>query len=433
MFSLPSCLIPASASVALVAGAPVVWAGGDLSLAQRELQADAASRTSFQGDGAGGSGGGVYGPLGFTIGDASGGNTLGVGGSLQFRYNASFRDESPARDDTATGFSTQLTRVRVNGTLAGTLDYRVRLFAGTAGTPIVEEAFASAALAEGWRVTWGQFTLPTIRENILDSEATQGAGFSTVSEYFNQGFSQGVMVAYEAQRWRAFAAWSDGLATINTDFLAGDATTEADYALSVRAEGLLLDQPEAGFARFADATSFRDSAPDQVLLGAALHWQDGGSTGSTLDRSTLQYTIDVAWKTPGVSVGAALVGQHIDSAGADSRDDFGATLQAGVFLTEQVELFARYDALFIDEAALGPAGDVPDPLSTVTLGANYFPLAGSSAAKLTVQAAWMTDGVAGLETSPTGGLIAGSGSSNGLLGESSEGEVAVVMQFQIVF
>jgi hypothetical protein len=53
-------------------------------------------------------------------------------------------------------------------------------------------------------------------------------------------------------------------------------------------------------------------------------------------------------------------------------------VQGGVFVTDRIELFARWDMLFPDDD-LSPA----DHLRTLTFGGNHYFVAGSHAAKLT--------------------------------------------------
>jgi hypothetical protein len=393
--------------------------------ASRELLADAAARTSYQGEG----GGGTYGASGFNISDASGNNTLTIGGTLQFRYNLSFRDDSAVGDtaDVSNGFSAPITRLRAQGTV-GTKDlgYRIRgNFAQSDGVQVLEEAFGTYNFGNGWTATWGQFTLPTVRENINDSELFLGGGYSILSEFFSQGFSQGAMLTYEAERIRAFAAFSDGIASANTNF---DSGLEADYALSLRLEGLLSGDT---FSRFNDYTSFRSTSGNHMLLGGAVHWQDGGETNATTDQQLLLYTVDFAWEGPGYNISAAFIGQNIDPAGGTDRDDFGLNVQGGYFFSDNFEAFARLDALFLDsDSVVAPADDTQLYL---TVGGNYYLFADSTAAKFTAQVGYSLDNPGTGTTSPTGSAFLGSGTTNGFMGQNDDGEIALQLFAQVTF
>lgn len=412
-----------AASLIALAGLSLSSAAFASDAASRELLADAAARTSYQG-------GGTYGASGFNISDASGNNTLTIGGTLQFRYNLTIRDDTAVgdTDDLSNGFSAPITRLRAQGTV-GTKDlgYRIRgNFAQTDGVEVLEEAYGTYNFGNGWTAKWGQFTLPTVRENIVDSEGFLGAGYSILSEYFGQGFSQGFMLGYEAERVRAMVAFSDGISTANTTF---DSGLEADYALSLRVEGLLSGD---SFARFNDYTSFRSTSGDHMLLGGAVHWQDGGETNATTDQQVLLYTVDFAWEGAGYNVSAAFIGQNIDPAGGTDRDDFGANIQGGYFFSDNFEAFARLDALFLDSDAL--AADADDTQLYLTLGGNYYLFADSNAAKFTAQAAYSFDNPgSGGFTSPTGTAYLGSGTTNGFLGQADDGELAFQLFAQILF
>lgn len=377
---------------------------------QRELLADASARTSFQG-------GGTYGADGFNIMDASGNNRLTIGGALQFRYNASFRDNAPANEDTAVGFGTPLTRVRFSGTVGDkALGYKVQLTAGEDGTFALDDVYASWDFGNGFKVMWGQMNAPVLREVVVGAENKLGSDFSVGAQTFGQGYSQGIAFSYSAEKFRVMGALSDGAQSANTDFFGGD-DIEADYSISLRAEGLLIG---TDWAQFNNYTSWRSASGDALLLGGAVHWQDGGSTGNTVDQSLLLYTIDASWEGAGYNISAMGYGSRTEPAAGTEFDDFGVTLQGGLFLTDQFELFARYDGIFFDE----DRGLVEENQNFLGAGANYYVFADSNAAKFTAQLNWALD--------PTSGAPVQIRDS-GLLGSADDNEIALQLQFQLVF
>jgi hypothetical protein len=384
---------------------------------QRELLADASSRTSFQG-------GGSYSGNGFNIQDASGNNRLTIGGYLQFRYALSFRDDQSVGDtaDVTNGFSTPITRLRASGTV-GTkeLGYKIQTtYSQFDGVAAIDDAFATWDFGNGWQAKWGQFNLPVVREISIGAEEHLGADFSIGSQFFGQGYSQGIQVGYTGERVRAMAAFSDGAGTANTNF---DSALEADYALSFRVEGLLMG---TDWEQFNNYTSWRSASGDSLLLGGAVHWQDGGETNATTDQQVLLYTLDASWEGPGYNVTAAFYGRNLDPQGGTDRDDFGGTVQGGLFLADNWEVFARWDGLFLDKDAV--AGE--DVMNFLGVGVNYYLFADSNAAKFTAQVNYAFDDTTALGA--PGSFLANDG-QNGFLGDSEEGEFAIIGQMHVAF
>jgi hypothetical protein len=182
----------------------------------------------------------------------------------------------------------------------------------------------------------------------------------------------------------------------------------------------------ADWERFNDYTSWRSAPDNALLIGAAFEWQTGGNTGFTTDVDTWLYTLDAAWEGQGWNVAAAGYGAHIEPAGGTKLDNYGVMVQGGIFVADQVELFGRYDAIFIDK----DAGVSPTSLHFITAGVNYYISPESHACKLTGQF-----GYAFNDTSPlfgSGGLIEGN-TRNAFLGDSKKGEWTVIGQLQVVY
>lgn len=229
---------------------------------------------------------------------------------------------------------------------------------------------------------------------------------SIVSSVFGQGRSQGVQFSYDAGDFRFIGSLSDGFNTANTDFTD---PAESDFALTGRVEWLAFGNRSST----TDFTSQR-SESGSLLLGGAFHYQEG-DTQNTM----YSYTGDVSWENNGWNAMLAGVGRNIEDAGSDF-DDFGVVVQGGYRVTENIEPFARYDAVFADSNR----GLDNDNFNFITAGVNYY-LYGH-AAKFTVDAVYSLDDTTGL-----GSL--GNFSNTGVLGSSDEGELALRAQFQLLF
>ena len=364
-------------------------------------------------------GGGTYtADTGFNIADASGDNRLTIGGFAMFRYNASFRDSDSVgdQDDLTLGFNAPTTTLRASGTVGDrNLSYKIQSTFGQDGVGVIEDAFAEYAFGNGWSVRWGQFNLPVVREVVIGVEDHLGADSSVTSQYFNQGYSQGIQLGYTTDSFRFMGAVSDGAFTSNTNF---DSDLEADYAISARGEFLVVG---SDWARFNNYTSWQNSEAG-ALLGAAIHWQSGGETGGTSNVDILLATVDFTYEGAGWNATAVGYYQKVDAQGSTDVADFGFMLQGGIFVSSQWELFGRYDGLFLDDSGT----TTEDTLNFLTLGANYYLFQDSNAAKFVVS------GIYSFEDT-TGFLDGTAANDNGLFGQGKDGELALTVQAQVRF
>lgn len=408
-----------------------------------ELEADAKTRTSLLA--AGGAG---YNNGAFQISDGSN-NTLNIGGSFATRYNISVRNEGEQGkvNDFTSGFNIPYARLRTWGTIwSKDFDYMLQgNFSDTSnlsttnsdsgsttssnGNFQLEEAWGRYHIDSNWSVRFGQFKAPLAREVLVENEYQLAADRSIVSAIFGQGYSQGVEVQYATDQFKFTVAATDGLNTANTDF---NSDTEADYAFTGRIDWLAIG---TDWSRFNDFTSFQNAADDQLLVGAAAHWQSGGDTGSigggTADVNLFVYTADVSWESSGWNFFGAFYGSYLDNKGGDTNSsNFGGVVQGGYFVTEQIEAFARWEGIFIDSKTL-PEGQDND-IHFVTAGVNYYLSPESHAVKFTAQA-----GIALNDTTSVFGNGAAlqviDNTRFGYLGQVKEDEVVVTLQAQVVF
>lgn len=394
-----------------------------------QLMADAAARSSLADD-AGVSG---FRDGRFYISDGTGANSLGISGAIQFRYNAAFRSDDPplTSDQNFThGFSLPLTRLRGNGSIwSRDLEYALSATFANSGGFRLEDAYLSYNYENGVAISVGQFKIPLLREENVSEENQLVLEHSQTNEYFNQDWSQGVMIAYRTQQARVFGTVSDGFAspfqftTANTDF---NSALEADIALSLRGEWMWAG---ADWSRFDRFSSWRSTSTYAGMLGAAVAWQTFGSTGALAqvnDGTDFTYTIDATAQGSGWSAMLAFVGNHNDTDGVPATDDLGFVLQGGYFVSDQAELYGRWNTILLDDnSVLAPGAD--DALHFITVGVNYFLFRESDAAKFSADFVFALNETNGL-VDPTNG-----DTRTGLLGDSSSGEVDLRLQLQVKF
>lgn len=361
-----------------------------------EMLADASGRESFAAD-----------------------STVIVGGQIQFRYVINNRDNvAGSDDDTTTGFQTRRTKIWVYGDVGENFSYKVvGAFDREDGVFGLEDAFVNYAANDDWTVTWGQFKLPTLREENVSSAKQLAVERSIMNEVFNQDRSQGVMATYANDSWRFRGAVSDGLSTRNTDFTSG---AEADFALT----GRLDYRWGAGdWARFDDFTSWKGQEYGG-LVGGAFHWQSGGNTVGTTDMDLWQFTIDAGVEGNGWNAFAAFVWTNTDIEGAPAdTDDLGWLLQGGIFLNDNWEVFARLDQVIPDDTGSTTDQD----FTTLTIGVNDYIIPESHAAKFSA------DVMFGFDAQAESSDLVSADTGTGILDSADDSQIVLRLQFQLLY
>ncbi|MEM7754911.1 MAG: hypothetical protein AAF297_04665 [Planctomycetota bacterium] len=417
-----------------------------------ELTADAESRTSMLQTG-------LEGPAMFGITSADGASSLNIGGLLQMRYVANFRDDGApgvgSQDDFTHGYELTRTRLDFTGSLwSPQVTYRVSMEAGDtfdggggAGDLNATYVYGQYDFEGSWDglfVRFGTFKLPLYAEELIAPEFQQTIERSQTNEAFSQQYSTGFMFGYEMDSWAAYAAISDGINTAGTSFNGA----ESDVAITARGEYKI----SGDWAQFADLSSFRGSEQG-LKVGAAIHYESYGDTGGqfpgtplgvgAVNRSgyRLDYTADVQWEGNGWNVFGAFLGRSSELTGGGTPDvdatDFGFVVQGGYFFTEQWEGFARYDVTVLDDSrgfSVATTGSDEDTFNFLTFGANYYLVPSSHAAKFSVDVVFSLSETGNLVGTGVGGPgFAGPTSVTGLLGQNEDFEAVLRGQVQILF
>jgi len=393
-----------------------------------EMLSDAETRTSLL------QSGGTAGHDGnFFISSPDNNFRLEVSGQIQFRYvintldDEEFEDpDNPGEffnnDDFTPGFQARRTKLTFEGHVFDPdLFYKVQgAFDRDGGDFELEDAYVGYRFGNGMSVTWGQFKAPLLREELVSSKRQLAAERSLSNAIFTADRTQGIAFGYEAERWRVMASFTDGLRGVNNDFN----MENADWALTGRGEFLVMGD----WSQFQDFTSRRGSE-NGLLLGGAIHYEQGPDLNNGGEEpEILVYTFDASYEGNGFNLYGAFIGQYLDdddvvsplniAGSADSQTNFSYLIQGGVFVTEDLEVFGRWDHIFFDEEIM--AGQIAeDEFKTITAGVNYY-LYGHGA-KFTADVVWSLDAVPGNFT----GL--------GLLGSSEEDQFAIRLQFQLLF
>ena len=341
-----------------------------------------------------------------------------VGGYMLFRYLLNSRDDSAIVEDTTNGFQTSKFKLSVSGDAGDYWSYSLLgNFSHSSGVFGLQDAVVTYKVHDvddRWSVRAGQFKLPLLREELILDTTQLAVDRSATNSVFTQNRSQGIELRYAGESTRFFAALSDGLSTLNSDF---DSAAEADYAFTGRCEWMFAG---GDWARFTDFTSFKGSAY-AGLLGGAAHFQSGGDTfatgGTTTDAGQVEVTGDVQVEGDGWNAFGAVVFRTVDPAAGSSTDDLGFVAQGGWMFGDHWEVFGRWDSVIPDD----PAED----FSTLTLGVNYYVVPASHAVKFTVDAQYFLDEQSA-SIVPASTLV-------GLLPSAEDGQWVLRVQAQVRF
>jgi hypothetical protein len=389
-------------AAALAATAGLAQAGSDLSLARTyAINADASQYDSM-------------------LAQSNLANVK-VKAQVQARYQYNSRDDASLGDsDTTMGFSLRRTKIEVSGDVTDNISGKVKFaFSRSSGAAALEDAYAKWKVNDDLTLKIGQFKQQIIREETVSSSRQLAAERSAVNETFNQNFSQGIEAHFGGDSWRGAIGFTDGFGTANTAF---NSSAEADYALNARFEVLFGD---AEWSQFKQFTSWRGSNQGS-MLGAGIAFQSMGDTNPALAMETdmTTATIDYSFVGDGWNFYAAGIWQNVDT-GTTDNDDMGVVVQAGMFVSDQDELFARWDGIFPDSNR-APADE---EFNALAFGWNHFFTPESHAAKLTIQVDYY------LDPSDSGSTIVSTSSSGGhnLLSSTEDGQFGITAQMQFLF
>jgi hypothetical protein len=379
-----------------------------------EASADAATRSFYMN---GPASVGFEQGKGFMLSDQAGENTMAIGFYSQFRYVANFQNDSstdPNVDGTSTGFEFRRNRIQLQGKMAGKFGYKLSGDFGQDGMFELKDAYFSYELDPGWTLLAGQFKAPVLYETMVSSTKQLAVERSAIDNVFGADRTQGVALQYMEDNFRFIGSFNDGANSDNTswsqDQVDGSVTGRIDYVV------------EGDWKQFDDFTSNR-SSDFGLRIGGAAHYQDG-DVGDDASPDSLKgpfpnvfvYTIDAQAEFQGASLYASFIGVDADSeSGGDDVEHYGFLVQGSYYLTEQWELFGRWEYFDLD--------GISDEPSLITIGLNNY--IDGHYNKCSIDFGFATDTVPSLLASDNTGWETDA--------DGKDGQVLIRAQWQIVF
>jgi Phosphate-selective porin O and P len=361
---------------------------------------------------------------------------------VRFGYSINLRDGvSPDDDETTIGFQFSEAEVAISGDVTDNMHAHISFdfgpddtdSSGSEGTAHLSEAYVDWTVNDDFKLRVGQF-VPAFSSEASTSEFHMMNSYrSTTHEFLGTpSYTQGVEASFGGDTWDLTVGFNDGPNTASTAF---NSSSEADYAFNARFDFYGDSNKE----RFMDQTSWRGSE-NGWRIGAGLMYATMGQTNpSTVAEPTaLFYTVDGAFEGDGWAVRGAFYGSTPDPDVTDDFNNFGFELGGSVFMSDQWELFGRWDILILDDDSTAMQTSGEDTFNYIAFGANYYFVPESHAAKLTLEIGVALDETADiLNTSGDTGVGAiGSSSSVGsngffqdVAGEDGQVMISGVMQW----
>jgi hypothetical protein len=442
-----------------------------------DVLADASSRDSLAGAGLGAGWSKDQG--GFFLASEDGSFKLNIKGQVQVRWAMNSRENgglgATADKSSSWGFENRRTKLTFSGhVIDPSVTFEVKpifnrtpasLSSGgqalSSGNIVgsVEDIWVQKRFDSGFSVRAGQFKAPFLREELVSSGAQLAVERSLVNDLFSTKFAQGVQVEFGGGKddsLRATLFYGDGLranasrvpsgSTSAAGSYAGSYTTAfnanpTDYAFAGRVEHL----GAGSWRQMRDLTSFRGEDTAWMLgfgaMAQSLRPTAEGPLAVTATDSMWGVTADLTVDFGGANLFVYGVYRDVALAGAaptrgggtsDSFGQWGVVVQGGVFVSDEVELFARYELgdTGTDRFRVSEPGVELKTASVATVGLNWY-IGGSKDLK------WSTD--VGLGFAPVGDFASsgadwlGDGSSTAGEGSTNDGQWVVRTQLQLLF
>jgi hypothetical protein len=374
----------------------------------QDVLADADTRASLL------QGGGTAGyDHGFVISDPSGNWLLRTNFLMQQRFIWNMRDDDGAVgviDANRYGFENTRSKFMLSGHVVNP-DWYYRVDNNLSNNGSDRTGMLNAYLGHnygnGWKIQMGAMKLPILREELVESQYQLAVERSVLNYIYTGGYADGIMAIKSSDQWQFMAMFSDGINSGNTVWN----TYDTEYALTGRLEW----KASGTWDQFKDFTSAPGDASG-ILLGAAVHYQDGEYGTPATETQVTILTGDVQVEMGRFNGFAEIVWNDINSnaAGTSSINPFGFLVQGGFYLNDCWELYGRYEWSDFDISGA-------DDLNIITAGVNYY-FSGHNA-KWTTDIGYSLDSLA-FPNPITGFLPDAAG---------NDGQVVIRTQWQILF
>jgi len=385
----------------------------------KDVLADSETRTSLQGSGATSG----Y-NNGFFISSADGNFKLNLSLLAQARFTWNYQPgeniaaavppgTAPSTvngtgDDVSTwAFENRRTQMAFSGNVVDpSWTYMARLNYGStidpytpeAGAVVLQDAWVNKDFGNGVGLKVGQFKSPFMAESLRNDGAQLTAERSVVDYIFSGGYTQGIMLNYTQDMFRAMGSYNNGPRAQN-----GTWSTNSNNSISLA--GRVEFKAMGSWSQF-DTESSLKSDESGLVIGAAIQYYNNRGTsvdgqynpsvgsivyGTSIDfdgtgpvnvttTAAVDWTVDATFKSGGMNLSAAFVGSNagyvVDDVSQDGSDSsYGMVVQGGYRFTDSLEAFGRWEWMNIENGAATPGGTLAsatDVNNILTFGVNVY-------------------------------------------------------------
>jgi hypothetical protein len=369
----------------------------------QDVLADADTRASLQGNGATSG----Y-SNGFFVQSADGKWSMKINGLFQERFNVGHQPgpwSGATRDSHETAFGFETTRAALNfsGELAGVAYYNARLdwspynngavATGTAQTggglsnSPLQWAYGGWHMNDNWSMQMGRQKMNVMRGFMVNAEDQQAIERSSYNYYWaSSQITNGVMVKGAWDSFRMNGMFSNGATNQGANVGTNPwSLNDNGWAITGRGEWLL----EGDWAQF-DHIGSSKGGTDGMLLGVGGGYLRGATINNpvaagTSEPSNWLVSGDLSYQSDGWNAYGSVSYQRTNDdqvAGADDTNSIGFEVGAGMYMSDNDELYARWQWI---NPGFG-SGPVSSTLNMATIGWNHY-LAGPNT-KLSVDWSW---------------------------------------------
>jgi hypothetical protein len=318
---------------------------------------------------------------GFVINSTDGNFMLKMNGLLQARWMINSQDDNGAEDGDTTRSGFEMSRAWlsfsghvVNPQWTYQLSFDVGDTLGGTDANLVDGTIRYD-YGNGFWAQMGQYASPYMRESLVGEAHQQAVDRSYLNALFNTGAqnvtaagvslavverTQGIMMGYDQDEWRVRWNYNDGLSSLNTPSM----LENTEYSFGGRFEWKI----EGNWEQFNDFTSPMGEEQG-MMLGLAVNTQKQEYGTATTDDELEQFnaTVDFSWEGGGWNLFGAFVYSNLDDDDTIDSDAFGFLAQGGYYLSEDFEIFARYEYIDLDTDLLAT-----DDFNIITVGFNKY-------------------------------------------------------------
>ena len=372
----------------------------------KDVLADSETRTSLQGSGATSG----Y-NNGFFISSADGNFKLNLSLLAQARFTWNYQPgenigtgvfgtSNGTGDDVSTwAFENRRTQMAFSGNVVDpSWTYMARMNYGSAVDPytptrgevVLQDAWVNKDFGNGFGVKVGQFKSPFMAESLRNDGAQLTAERSVVDYTFSGGYTQGLMLNYTQDMFRAMGSYNNGPRAQN-----GTWSTGSNNSISLA--GRVEFKAMGSWSQFDNESSLK-SDESGLVVGAAIQYYNNrgidvagqynpsvasiiyGDTFGLTTTGAVDWTADATFKSGGMSLSAAFVGSNASYANNgistnESFSSYGMVVQGGYRFTDSLEAFGRWEWMNIENGAATPGGvqgSATDVNNILTFGVNVY-------------------------------------------------------------